>query len=105
MIVAALAAISLIILAIQLKADVSEHTRSSNFEDTVANGIVVTVNFTPWYYLSVISFLVAAFLSFKFRPDQFIHETPPKNAPQVPINNPGDQSEFPSSPEEEEMER
>lgn len=27
--------------------------------------------------------------------------TPPKKAPQVPIDNPGDQSEFPSAPEEE----
>ena len=30
-------------------------------------------------------------------------EMPPKNAPQVPINNPGDQSEFTTSASESEI--
>lgn len=30
-------------------------------------------------------------------------ETPPKNAPQLPIENPGDQSEFLTAPSESEM--
>ena len=32
-------------------------------------------------------------------------EKPPRKAPQLHIQNPGEQSEFPSSPEESQMER
>ncbi len=39
-----------------------------------------------------------------WKKEQENEEKPPKNAPQVPINNPGEQSEFTSSPEESEME-
>ena len=39
----------------------------------------------------------AAYLIVKRRAGQK-EDQPPKNAPQVPINNPGDQSNFPAAP-------
>ena len=99
MVIATLAAIALIILMVQLKTEVKDKT----VLDEPSNSIKVTVNFTAWYYLSVISFLAAAFFSFKKGQFASIHEQPPKQAPQVPIENPGEQSEFPKSPSESDI--
>ena len=40
------------------------------------------------------------FLAAKKRKDRH-QDTPPGRAPQLPLQNPGDQSEFPTAPEEE----
>ena len=105
MILGALAAILLIIMAVQLKNDVKDHLKSTGENEGYTSAIKVTVDFTVWYYLSVISFLAAAFFSFKQNELAALHDQPPKHAPQIPIHNPGEQSEFPTSPDESEMER
>jgi nitrogen fixation-related uncharacterized protein len=40
------------------------------------------------------------YMIWKKKKEQY-EDTPPKDAPQLNIGNPGDQSEFPSAPEEE----
>lgn len=49
--------------------------------------------------------LIAAAAGFyrvwKKRKEQY-EDTPPKGAPQLNVSNPGDQSEFPAAPEEEQ---
>jgi hypothetical protein len=110
MVVGILGALFLIILMIQLQYDIRDKSKMTGSEDGVAPTIKVTARFTAWYYLSLISFLTAAFFSYRQRkegmlPEGHHHDHPPKNAPQLNIENPGEQSEFPTSPDESEMER
>ena len=102
MILGALAAIALMILALQIKKDLRDQTGIDNF---TVNDVEVSYEFTIWYYLSIICFLIASFFSFKQAEWSKIHGSPPKKAPQIPIHNPGEQSEFPTSPDESELER
>jgi hypothetical protein len=102
MILGALAAISLMILALQIKKDLRDQTGVDNFK---VNDVQVSYEFTIWYYLSIISFLIASFFSFKQAEWSKTHGVPPLKAPQVPVRNPGEQSEFPTSPDESELER
>jgi lysylphosphatidylglycerol synthetase-like protein (DUF2156 family) len=102
MILGALAAISLMILALQIKNDLRDQTGVDNFK---VNNKEVTYEFTLWYYLSITCFLAASFFSFKQAEWSKVHGTPPSKAPQTPIHNPGEQSEFPTSPDESELER
>ena len=102
MILGALAAIALMILALQVKKDLRDQTGVDNFK---VNDAEVSYEFTIWYYLSIICFLIASFFSFKQAEWSKVHGAPPKKAPQVPVRNPGEQSEFPTSPDESEMER
>lgn len=104
----ALAALCLLGLMIQVKSDVGKWSSRGGsspdhdmFRDMTRN-IKVTAEFTAWFYLALISFAVAAYLSYK-KGLPFLEEQPPKTAPQVPIKNPGDQSEFPTSPSESEI--
>jgi hypothetical protein len=104
-----LAALCLIALMIQVKADVgkwSNHPRPNSdnvFFDDMSRSMKITAEFTTWFYLSLISFLVAAYLSYKNKPSAVVAQQPPKDAPQVPIQNPGEQSEFPTSASESEI--
>ncbi len=99
-IIGSLAALMLIVLMFQLKYDVDDQMKTKETESLFSNEIRVTINFTAWYYLSIICFLVAAFLSFKQSSLQRFHDAPPKKAPQVPLDNPGDQSEFLTYPDD-----
>jgi hypothetical protein len=69
-----LAAICLIALLIQIKSDVGKWSMTGKtdphndlFKD-MARTIKITAEFMAWYYLSVISFLVAAFFSYRRKP-------------------------------------
>ncbi len=100
----ALAAFCLIGLMIQVKADVGKwgskggsNTKPDIFGD-MSREIKITADFTPWFYLALISFAAAGFLSYRKRLQPSDH--PPKNAPQLPLENPTDQSEFPKSASE-----
>ena len=104
-IIGILAAVLLIVLMIQIKMDVSDVTKENGSEDDVSNAVRVTADFTPWYYLSLLSFLAAAFFSYRQGRVAIVHDKPPSNAPQVPLHNPGEQSEFPTQPDESELER
>ena len=96
------AALAMIILLIQMKADINERSEIKDVENQLAD-LRFTAEFTPWFYLSLISFLVAAFLSYK--KNQLSPEGTgiPKNAPQLDLQNPGDQSDFPKPPSESEV--
>jgi hypothetical protein len=66
-IIGTLAGIALIVLMIQIK---SEVTRKSGHDitDGLSANIKLTVEFTAWYYLSLISFIAAAFFSYWRKP-------------------------------------
>jgi len=58
------AALCLIILFIQIQMDVKQKPTGSD-DNALGNTIKVAAVFTAWYYLSVISFIVAAALSYR----------------------------------------
>lgn len=91
-----LAATCLIILYVQIS-NQSDNTLASLLK------VVFVVKFTLWYFLSLISFLAAAFFSYRQGNVVAAHDPVPANAPQMPIKNPGEQSEFPTSPSESEV--
>jgi hypothetical protein len=62
--IGSLAAICLIALFIQLKMDVTDKPLKGT-KSSFANDVKVTAIFTAWYYLSLLSFIVAAALSYK----------------------------------------
>ena len=92
MILGALAAIALMVVALQLKKDIRDQVGT---DEIGTSEVKVSLDFTLWYYLSIVSFLAASFFSFKQAEWAKVHEIPPKAAPQIPIKNPGEQSEFP----------
>jgi uncharacterized protein with PQ loop repeat len=99
-IIGTLAAIALIALMVQMNMDIKEESKKNS---SLSEPVMVTIQFTIWYYLSILSFLAAAFFSYQRKKFLGAHDLPPKHAPQIPITNPGDQSEFPRSPEEPEV--
>ena len=101
MIIGILSAIALIIVMIQVKADLKTKSSTGN-EDAFSRGMI-TAEFTIWYYLALLAFLAAAFFSYKREQPDTVGATPPKNAPQLHIDNPGDQSNFPKSASESEL--
>jgi len=62
--IAVLAALALIVLLIQIKYDVRDRSGHEITKGLSAN-LKVKVEFTVWYYLSLISFLAASFLSYR----------------------------------------
>ena len=92
-------AVALLALMIQVKADVNSQMKSENREmDNFSNMMKVSVDFTFWFFLCVLSYLAAAFFSYKQKELVVAEEIPPANAPQLDLQNPGDQSEFPAAP-------
>jgi hypothetical protein len=82
--------------------DVKEKV-SEPVDDASSSDAKLTVNFTVWYYLCLACFLIAAFFNYNKRKSLALHEVPPKKAPQLPLENPGDQSDFPKSASESEI--
>ena len=62
-----LAAIALVVLMIQIKSEVSDKS-SHDITDILSANVKITAEFTAWYYLSLISFLAAAFFSYWRKP-------------------------------------
>ena len=62
-----LAALALVILMIQIKSDISDKS-SHDITDVFTANVRVTAEFTAWYYLSLVSFIAAAFLSYWRKP-------------------------------------
>jgi hypothetical protein len=62
-----LAALALIILMIQIKSEVSDRS-SHDITDIFSAKAKITAEFTAWYYLSLISFIAAAFFSYWRKP-------------------------------------
>ena len=67
MVIGPVAAICLIIVMIQISGDVKSERKSPDKMNEFSNAVNVTVDFTFWFYLSVCSFLAAAFLGYKQR--------------------------------------
>jgi amino acid transporter len=65
--IGSLTAISLIVLMIQIQMDVKEKPVSGG-ENNLSNDLKVTAEFTAWYYLSLLSFILAAALSYRRKP-------------------------------------
>jgi hypothetical protein len=65
--IGSLAAICLVILFIQIKMDVTDRPLRGS-KSSFASDIKVTATFTVWYYLSLLSFIVGAALSYKRKP-------------------------------------
>jgi uncharacterized membrane protein len=65
--IGSLAAICLIALFIQLKMDVADKPLKGT-KSSFADDVKVTAIFTGWYYLSLLSFIVAAVVSYKRKP-------------------------------------
>lgn len=95
------AAACLIVLMFQVKPDIETELKNSgggdNSLDQFTSSMKPVASFTLWYYLSVASFLAAAIMSF-VNPVRRVTLSAPPNAPQVPIHNPGEQTEFPGAP-------
>jgi hypothetical protein len=62
--IGSLAAICLIVLMIQIQMDIKDKPFSKN-EDIMGENLKITAEFTAWYYLSIISFIAAAFFSYR----------------------------------------
>jgi hypothetical protein len=62
--IAVLAALALIVLLIQIKYDVRDKS-GNEITKGLGGNLKVKVEFTVWYYLSLISFLAASFLSYR----------------------------------------
>ena len=59
-----LAAICLIILMVQIQMDIKDKPFSKS-EGNLGKDLKITAEFTAWYYLSLISFVAAAFFSYR----------------------------------------
>lgn len=62
-----LAAISLIVLMIQIQMDIKDKPLSKG-ENNLGNDLKITATFTAWYYLSILSFIIGAFLNYRRKP-------------------------------------
>ena len=62
--IAVLGALALIILLIQIKYDVKDKSGHDITDGLTAN-LKLAVEFTVWYYLSLVSFIAASFLSYR----------------------------------------
>lgn len=89
---------------VETSAYVSSHAKSTgqvNPGDQFANLVKVTASPTSWFFLCLLCYTAAAYLSYRL--GQTAADTPPPNAPQLKLENPGEQSEFPSAPTDNEQ--
>jgi hypothetical protein len=96
-------AIVLIVLIIQVKGDINAEMKTQAegtdpFSNQFAGMLKVSVAITPWFILCLLSYIAAAFFGYKQKGQVAISDIPPATAPQLNIQNPGDQSEFPAAP-------
>ncbi len=64
--IGSLAAICLIVLMIQIQMDIKDTPKTG--EEGLTENLKVAAEFTAWYYLSLISFIAAAFFSYSKKP-------------------------------------
>ena len=95
-------AIALIVLMIQVNADVNSQLKNEKGNDGFSSMIKASVDFTFWFFLCLFSYLASAFFSYRQKENGNMNRQPSTAAPQVAINNPGDQSDFPAAPSAEE---
>jgi len=66
-VIGVLAALALVALMVQIKSEVNDKS-SHDITDGLSANIKMTAEFTAWYYLSLISFIAAAFFSYWRKP-------------------------------------
>ena len=103
LVIGILAALCMIILMFQISADVKGETNKPDRVSDFTDSVKVTVNYTFWFYLSVCSFLAAAFFSYKHKQLAVVPEEPSKETPQLDLQDRTDQSEFPRAASESEI--
>jgi hypothetical protein len=103
LVIGILAALCMIILMFQISADVKGETNKPDRVSDFTDSVKVTVNYTFWFYLSVCSFLAAAFFSYKHKQLAVVPEEPSKETPQLDLQDRTDQSEFPRAASEPEI--
>lgn len=96
-------ALALLVLIIQVKGDVNSEMKNEAvgndpFSNQFSGMLKVSVDMTVWFILCVLSYVAAAFFSYKQKGLVLTGQIPPANAPQLNIQNPGDQSDFPAAP-------
>jgi hypothetical protein len=96
-----LAALCMIILMFQISADVKGETNKPDRVSDFTDGVKVTVNYTFWFYLSVCSFLAAAFFSYKHKQLGAVMGQAPIQTLQPDLQ--AGQSEFPKAAGEPEV--
>lgn len=103
MIIGILAALALIVVMFQIKSDIKDQSASQTNTEGFGGAVTVAAEFTTWYFLAIISFLAAAFFGYRNSRPVIAKEQPPRRAPQLPVENPGDQSNFPKSASESQL--
>ena len=93
--------LALVGLIIQLNLDIRK--KENGEYSSAFTGTSIKANFTVAFYFCMVAFLAAAFLAFKRGELEPVGGMPPPKAPQVPIENHGDQSEFPKSASESDI--
>jgi hypothetical protein len=103
MMVGMLGAVALIASWIEVVAYVKTNARSGSDNSTSDFSGMVNVSASPtfWFFLSLVCFAASAYISYKRSHPSYSAEVPPRTAPQIKIENPGEQSEFPAAPHEE----
>lgn len=102
MIIGIAGAVALIASWIQVSAYVNSNAKPHENPDADFSGMVnISASPTFWFILCLICFAVAAYYSYKQSQRQALGEMPTAAAPQLPIDNPGEQSEFPAAPHNE----
>ncbi len=97
-----LAALALLFVMVQLQSDIDGQSQSKE-ESMFDQKVDVSVSFTPWYWISVLCFVLAAWFGYRLFKDGEGRDRVPRNAPQLDLENPGDQSEFPKAPSQSEL--
>jgi hypothetical protein len=92
-IIGILAALCMIALMFQISADVKGESNKPDRVGDFTDAVRVSVDYTFWFYLSVCSFLAAAFFSYKHK--QLGAKEPPGPAPQSDLPDGISQSGFP----------
>lgn len=99
MLLGTIGALALLVLLFQVKSDVNDQLKTGDANADALSGMMkASVAFTVWFFLCLLSFLAAAFVSYQQKSLAVAGDLPPVNAPQVPVQNPGDQSNFPAGP-------
>ena len=105
MIVGILGVVALIASWIEVSVYVDANSQSESGQapgrSDFSGMVRISASPTFWFILCVICFGVSAYYCYKVSQRQELGEMPPKDAPQLPIENPGEQSEFPAAPHDD----
>jgi uncharacterized membrane protein len=105
MIVGILGVVAMIGTWIEVSVFVSSNAKpkqSDYANDQFSTMVNIAASPTAWFILGLICYAAAAYVSYKLSQNTTLADTPPHNAPQLKIENPGEQSDFPAAPTTDE---